>query len=202
MTYETRTKRLNLAPLPEECFSRDTWHQADFLDPQLKLSFPDEFFDFTVCGHTVEDLETPDPLLSELRRVSLAGYIETPSRLAEQTRGVRDRITATQGHPHHHWIVEAEGNSLLLSAKSLSLQGLNQDLAVPLRSYETMIVQKAGSTILSFSREHDFQYIVLPESEATRRAKLQVETCPISRTDRVLDPIIRNLRRGEARPPE
>ncbi len=192
MPYETRGGMLNLSPLANERFSRETWHQADFLDPQFKLPFPDKFFDYSVCGHTVEDLENPVPLLSELRRVSLAGYIETPSRLSEQTSGIRDRMTALQGHPHHHWIVESEGDQLLLSGKNISVQG--PDL-VPLRTYERKIAQGTGSPIMQFQWRDNFKFIVLSDKEVTRRANWLVESCMVSREDRILDPIIRNLRR-------
>jgi SAM-dependent methyltransferase len=194
MPYETRTGKFNPAPLPGERFSKDTWTQADFMDARFRLPFPDKFFDFSVCGHTVEDLENPGPLLAELRRVSRAGYIETPSRLSEQTRGSRDRMTSAQGHPHHHWIVEAEGNQLLLSSKKLSLQGPGRLHGVPLLTYEAMITGGTGSPIMRFQWQGDFEFAVLPDDEVVRRAHEFVSSCPIAPMDRVLDPVVRKLR--------
>lgn len=195
MPYETRGGKLELQPLPGERFSRDTWSQVNFLDPHFRLPYPDGYFDYSTCGHTVEDLENPVPLLSELLRVSRAGYIETPSRLAEQTRGIRDRMTSTQGHPHHHWIAESEGNRLLLSAKKTTVQGPASRHVVPLRTYETLVARQAGSPIQCFFWENDFEVVTLPEAEVVRCAKLLVDSCSISLADRILDPVLRNLRR-------
>ena len=195
MPYETRGGVLHLDPLPGERFSKSTWHQVDFLKPRFKLPFPDKFFDFSVCGHTVEDLADPSGLLDELLRVSKAGYIETPSRLSEQTIGVRDRMTNAQGHPHHHWIVESENNHLLLSRKDASLLGSLRQHAVPLRTYESIVAKKPASPIMSFYWDGDFSWGILSTDDAIRRARTLVSSYRISTTDRVVDLLIRKLRR-------
>lgn len=195
MPYETRGGVLRPDPLPGERFTKNTWHQADFLDPALRLPYPDKFFDYAVCGQTVEDLADPCPLIGELRRVSQAGCIETPSRLAEQTVGQRDRMTDAQGHPHHHWIVEADGNRLLLSRKEVSLAGPQNRHAVPLRIFEPIVAARPEAGLLCFSWEHDFGWEILPDEEAVRRARALVESLRISAWDRGLDRIVRRLRR-------
>ncbi len=194
MPYQTRGGVLRLDPLPGERFSQSTWHQIDFLKPELKLPFPDKFFDFSVCGHTVEDLADPRSLLSELRRVSKAGYIETPSRLSEQTVGLRDRMTGAQGHPHHHWIVEADGPRLLLSSKKASLAGPPPTHRVPLRIFESLSARNPGSPIMGFHWENDFDWEILSDGEAARRAQALVSSLQISSTDRLLDAVIRKMR--------
>jgi SAM-dependent methyltransferase len=131
MPWETRGGRLTLDRRPGEHFSRETWHQADFLVPGFRLPFPDRAFDLVLCGDTVEDLADPGPLLAEMDRVGRAGWIESPSRLAERTVGLRDRATDRAGHPHHHWIVESDGGTLRLWSKADS--GLSAvDRTVPL----------------------------------------------------------------------
>lgn len=195
MPYETRGGRLQPGPLPGERFAKSTWHQADFLDPALQLPYPDKFFDYSVCGQTVEDLADPRPLLAELRRVSRAGYIETPSRLAEQTVGRRDRMTGAQGHPHHHWIAESEGNRLLLSRKEASLAGASRRHEVPLRSFESAVANKTGAAILRFRWENDFDWEILPDDEAARRGQTLVSSLGISAQARLLDRFERFLRR-------
>lgn len=91
MPWETRGARLTLTPLPGECFTKDTWFQADFLQPDFNLPFADQSFDLALCGHTIEHLVAPEKILLELQRVARRGRIECPSRLAEQTVSLRDR---------------------------------------------------------------------------------------------------------------
>jgi len=117
MPWETRGARLSLERKPEEMFSKETWYQADFLQPGFRLPFQDKSFDFVICGHTIEDLSDPVPLLREMQRVGNRGVIECPSRLMEQTIGVRGRESCQPGHPHHHWIVESMNGALLLYSK-------------------------------------------------------------------------------------
>ncbi len=120
MPWETRGAKLSLSPLPGEQFSKATWAQADFLKPDFRIPFPDKSFDLVICGHTIEDLTNPEPLLREMERVGKRGIIECPSRWSEQTRGIRDRATNLPGHPHHHWIVESVDDCLHLYSKQAS----------------------------------------------------------------------------------
>lgn len=69
---------------------------------------------FAYCRHTVEDLGNPAYFLKELRRVAKRGYIETPSPLAELTRGV---CGAGVGYVHHRWIAWSENGVLNLIPK-------------------------------------------------------------------------------------
>lgn len=195
MPYETREGVLQLNPMPRERFTKTKWHQANFLSPDLRLPYPDKFFDYSVCGHTVEDLADPVPLLAELRRVSKAGYIETPSRISEQTIGVRDRMTDAQGHPHHHWIVEAEDNKLLFSSKEISLASSRKYHAVPLQTYENLFACKKVSAIMSFQWKGYFSVKIISDDEATNRAFTVVKSCAISRYDRTMDLFLRRLRK-------
>lgn len=76
------------------------------------------FFNFLYCRHTLEDIQNPQFAFSELVRVSKAGYVETPSPLAELTRGV-DALGAHRGYHHHRYIVwtEAATNTLFFLPK-------------------------------------------------------------------------------------
>jgi len=67
------------------------------------LPYDDQSVDFLYCRHTIEDLGNPEFLLSEIRRVAKAGYIETPSPVAELTRGI-DSGGTHLGYIHHRWI--------------------------------------------------------------------------------------------------
>jgi hypothetical protein len=195
MPYETRGCVLTLAPLAGERFTRDTWLQVDFLAPDLRLPFPDRFFEFTVCGQTIEDLADPTPLMRELRRVSCAGYFETPSRLCEQTVGQRDRMGARQGHPHHHWIVESDGSShLSLFHKSDSL-GANPASRVPLCVYERCVHQPPHSELCQLLWRGHFDFELIRGEPARRRAEEFAASLGLRTRDRILDAATRAARR-------
>lgn len=82
----------------------DRFHKCDLATE--KLPFEDKSFDFVVCKHTLEDMYDPFPLCAEMSRVAKAGYIETPSPIAELCRGV-DGLTAPpyRGYHHHRFVV-------------------------------------------------------------------------------------------------
>jgi hypothetical protein len=75
------------------------------------LPFPDKSFDFIYCRHVIEDMYNPIMLLREMERVGKAGYIETPSPMAELGRGVDGQSPPFRGYHHHHnivWVYEGE----------------------------------------------------------------------------------------------
>jgi SAM-dependent methyltransferase len=113
MPWETRGCKLTLDRLPGENFSKETWVTLDICDPNLKLPFPDKFFDFVICGGTVEDLPDPAPCIREMIRVGRAGYIRVPTMACELTIGVEDRANNVVGYVHHHWICRSENSSQL-----------------------------------------------------------------------------------------
>lgn len=195
MPYETRRCVLTPTPLVGERFTRDTWLQVDFLASNLKLPFPDRFFEFTVCGHTIEDLADPTPLMRELRRVSCAGYFETPSRLCEQTVGQCDRMGVEQGHPHHHWIVESDGSAhLRLFHKSDSL-GANPASRVPLRAYERCVHKPPHTDLCQLLWRGYFEFELVQGEPARRRAAEFAASLDIRPFDRIFDAVTRAARR-------
>lgn len=80
------------------------------------LPYEDGEVDFLYCRHTVEDLANPTHLLREIQRVAKRGYIETPSPLAETTRGV-DAGGDHLGYRHHRWICAERDGVFALLAK-------------------------------------------------------------------------------------
>jgi len=79
--YETRQTSHAFDPENAERFSADTWCQIDACcDP---WPFTDDYFDFSTCSHTLEDVPDPVAICRQLVRVSKAGYIEVPSKLRE-----------------------------------------------------------------------------------------------------------------------
>jgi hypothetical protein len=81
------------------------------------LPFPDKSFDFVYCRHVVEDLYNPFPLIREIERVGHAGYIETPSPLAEVCPGIDGASPPWRGYYHHHYIVWPHQGELRFVAK-------------------------------------------------------------------------------------
>ncbi len=90
---------------PAEAFDRTTWIQRDLCARQ-PWPLADKSVDFAICSHTLEDLRDPLWVCSELVRVARAGYVEVPSRAAEQSRGWERPGIA--GLSHHRWLIEIE----------------------------------------------------------------------------------------------
>jgi len=107
MPFETRGMLGHDGEGPER-FSAETWVVRDICDRE-PWPFDDAQFDFVVCSHVLEDIRDPLFVCSELQRVAKAGYIEVPSRLEEQSRGVQGDWV---GWAHHHWIIELDGDRL------------------------------------------------------------------------------------------
>jgi hypothetical protein len=82
-----------------------------------KLPFADKSFDFVYCRHVIEDMYNPFLLCSEMERVGKAGYIETPSPIAELGRGVDGESPPFRGYHHHRNIVWVHEGELRLVAK-------------------------------------------------------------------------------------
>ena len=76
-------------PYATEFVDREAWpalagKKVHVLDVELdRLPYADKSVDFLYCRHCIEDLHNPTLLLREMNRVAKAGYIETPSPLAE-----------------------------------------------------------------------------------------------------------------------
>ena len=107
----------------EERFSAATWVQRDVCDPE-PLPFDDGQFDFVVCCHTLEDVRDPLQVCREIVRVGKAGYVETPSRLEEQSYGFQGPWV---GWGHHRWLVSVEGNRIEFVFKHHVIHGRASD---------------------------------------------------------------------------
>ena len=69
------------------------------------LPFADKSFDFITCRHVLEDLYDPFSLCKEMSRVGKAGYIETPSPIAELCMGIDGDTADYRGYHHHRFMV-------------------------------------------------------------------------------------------------
>ena len=104
LPFETRLGRAH-DPANTPRFTKETWLQLDIND-RRPWPFPDRYFDFCMCSHVLEDIRDPIWVLSELSRVSKAGYLETPRPAAELLAGQRGWRPGSIGGAHHRWFVE------------------------------------------------------------------------------------------------
>jgi hypothetical protein len=102
--YETRGAWGYDGEPDAERFTAQTYVQRDICDRE-PWPFEDGRFDFVICSHTLEDVRDPVWVCSEIVRVGRAGYVEVPSRLVEQSRGVQGDWV---GWSHHHWLVDVD----------------------------------------------------------------------------------------------
>lgn len=101
------------------------------------LPFHDKSFDFVFCRHTLEDMYNPFPICAEMSRVGKAGYIETPSPIAELCRGVDGNSPPYRGYHHHRFIAWEHAGELRFVSKYPLVEYLHfdeQTLALLLRS--------------------------------------------------------------------
>jgi SAM-dependent methyltransferase len=196
MPWETRGATLQLNHLPYEKFTKETWYQIDFLSPNLRLPFEDKYFDFSICSHTLEDLEQPINLIQELIRVSRAGYIEVPSRLHEQTIGVANAHSSELGHSHHHYIVDQEKNELIFYEKQDSLNNSISTCGIPLVLYRKITAKNPELAILPFFWESNFKVRFESGSKANSKAREFRQSLLISWQDILNDKMRRVGRRA------
>ena len=121
---------------PKANYHGRPFHELDL--SKDKLPYADGSVDFIYCRHVVEDLVNPENLLSEIRRVAKAGYIETPSPLSEASPNVNapDSAVKGRGYPHHHSIVWSAFDGLMVLPKmpawdQIELPEYQEELAVP-----------------------------------------------------------------------
>jgi hypothetical protein len=90
-------------------YSEQRWIQTDLCD-RHPWPIADKAFDFATCSHLLEDIRDPIWVCSELRRIARAGYIEVPSRVVEQSKGIENPRHA--GYYHHRWLITRNQNRL------------------------------------------------------------------------------------------
>ncbi|MBI4404151.1 MAG: methyltransferase domain-containing protein [Deltaproteobacteria bacterium] len=124
MPYETRNQEGALLKnvWPTEHFDHSSYFQMDIC--KTPWPFNDKEFDFALCSHTLEDLRDPIAVCRELVRVAKAGYVETPSRIAESLRGMERPFYC--GYYHHRWLCEVEGKRIIFQFKPAMLHAYRQ----------------------------------------------------------------------------
>jgi len=168
-------------PLAGERFTKSTWVTHDICGP-APFPFPDKMFDFVICSHTLEDIRDPLRACAEIIRVGKAGYIETPSRLCEQTMGV-EGVPGMVGYSHHRWLIETVGNRILFRPKQ---HFLHTDAAyyAPRR-----YLRRFGDPAMTccFFWQDSFEYEELWACDAKEEASQYVANLGIPRRDYRMD---------------
>lgn len=189
MPYETRGGG---DPQPGEKFTRETWIQADITSPDFRLPYPDKYFDFCVFMNTAEDLHEFRTLMREISRACKQGFIETPTRLLEQTIGISDRSCRRVGYNHHKWIVDVEGATLKFYDKLESFYQPAPDYVVPLSFTESCNLPEAHQV---FWNDHISFEICNDSHECRRVAREFRKQLPVRRSDILKDRCLRYARR-------
>jgi hypothetical protein len=116
--YATRGLLGAYGPAPER-FSEDTWVIHDICSRE-PWPFADDFFDFSLCITTLEDIRDPIWVCQELSRVSKAGYVEVPTVEAELMQYAPGQ-GPWLGHLHHRWFCDRDGDGLVFWHKDHSV---------------------------------------------------------------------------------
>lgn len=91
------------------------------------LPFADKSFDFVFCRHALEDMYNPFPICAEMSRVAKAGYVETPSPIAEMCRGIDGGPAHYRGYHHHRFMVWDNDGELQFVSKYPVVEYLDPD---------------------------------------------------------------------------
>lgn len=131
------------------------------------LPFADDAFDYIICLHVLEHVENPDLLLSEMKRVSSRGYIETPSEIGERI----------YGWEYHNWIVNKINDRLVLhkNPKRAEFGQLFHTLAAQDKYWRKFHITHHDLFLVQYEWEGKIDYEILRESESPLNL-----TCPQS----------------------
>ena len=77
---------------------------------EKNLPFKDKEFDFVIASHVIEHVENFEFFIKELERISSKGYIELPTRFA-------DNLIFENKNDHIWWFVYDDINNKLLASK-------------------------------------------------------------------------------------
>lgn len=136
-----------LAPFPRanvsvdlKDFGKVPTDRADLND--TPLPYGDKEFDFVYARHVLEDMYNPFFLCREMSRVAKAGYIETPSPMAEFCRGVDGGSPQWRGYHHHRYIIWPKGDVLHFLGKFPCIEYIG---IKPAEEWEYMVALSKGS---------------------------------------------------------
>jgi len=178
----------------EPRYSQERWIQTDLCD-RRPWPIADKSFDFAICSHLLEDIRDPIWVCSELRRIAKAGYIESPSRVVEQSKGVENPRHA--GYYHHRWLITRSQKGLEFRHKPHVLHSVKDAIVVKLSPSRRISPQHA---IVTLDWSHDFEAVEVLEFD---EGKVIDELCEFAAqarrlpnlTLRVPTPVVQSLKR-------
>lgn len=123
------------------------------------LPFGDASFDYVICSHILEHVENPELLIRELTRVASAGYIETPSEIAEKL----------YGWPYHNWMINLVDNRLVIQKKAGESQfgQLFHALAAHDKNFARFHVTHHKLFLVQYEWVGKIDYEILPPESST-----------------------------------
>jgi hypothetical protein len=183
-------KKLGISPR----YSVDRWIQTDLCD-RRPWPVADKAFDFAICSHLLEDIRDPIWVCSELRRIAKAGYIEVPSRVVEQSKGVENPRHA--GYYHHRWLITRKGNGLEFRHKPHVLHSVKDAIVTQLSPGRRISPRHA---IVTLDWTQDFEGIEVLEFDERKVINELCEfaaeaRCLPNLTAKVPSPMVLSLKR-------
>ena len=89
----------------------DFYKNKDFIKiNEKKLPFKDKEFDFIISSHVIEHVEDFEFFIKELERISKRGYIELPTRFA-------DNLIHENKYDHIWWFKYDDINNQIIASK-------------------------------------------------------------------------------------
>ncbi|MGA2097019.1 MAG: methyltransferase domain-containing protein [Candidatus Acidiferrum sp.] len=178
----------------EPRYAEERWIQTDLCD-RRPWPIADKSFDFAICSHLLEDIRDPIWVCSELRRIAKAGYIESPSRVVEQSKGVENPRHA--GYYHHRWLIKGSQRGLEFRHKPHVLHSVKNAIVTQLSPGQRINPQHA---IVTLDWSNDFEAVEILEFD---EAKVISELCAFAAearrlpnlTVKVRTPMVQSLKR-------
>ena len=173
-------KQLEVTPR----YSADRWIQKDLCD-RCPWPIADKAFDFAVCSHLLEDVRDPIWVCSELRRIAKSGYIEVPSRVVEQAKGVENPCHA--GFYHHRWLITRDHDRLEFRHKPHVLHSINDGIVIRLGPSKRI---NPAHAIVTLDWSGDFDAVEVLEFDEQQTIS---ELCNFAATARLLPKLTVNV---------
>ena len=128
---------------------------------EKNLPFKDKEFDFVIASHVIEHVKDFEFFIKELERISKKGYIELPSRLA-------DNLVFENKKDHIWWFIYDDTNNLIIASKRNQL--LDPFITVSMAKIfekifrESLVIELAWEERIEYKidnkiREEDFKKI-------------------------------------------
>lgn len=129
------------------------------------LPFSDKAFDYVICSHVLEHVEDPHLLISELMRVAIRGYIETPSEIGERIYGWQ----------YHNWVVNLIDGKLVLQKNKRNSQfgQLFHTLALNDKYWKRFHITHHHLFLIQYEWEGNINYVISDEENSVLDLKCE-----------------------------